>query len=147
MCGSQQKHDSIQAQIYRQPQLAGLPPTYSKKQTEYALYRDGSMYVVPDIFLAYDRYNAFIEVKSSPNSKLYSKGMKQLERILNWHQERGYDEPHMRIVMPQKPHYKKIQDAARDLMWYQLGDTFSTPRYVESTIPKKSSRIGSPLLY
>lgn len=126
------KHDWLQDKIYTHPEIARISPdSIISKSKEKALLYKGHLYVVPDLYFLTSTSEELIEVKSDNSEFLYTKGMRQLEKILKWHEIHDLDVPISRLVMPSYSKGKSSEwiDLLYDLKYYELGDSFKSPRY------------------
>lgn len=128
MAGSLRKHDWLVDKICVNPCLIGLEPRLIQaKSKHYLLIDDGRVVTAPDVSFKYSHNVHFVEVKSDPNAALYSKGMKQLEKIINWCEVRGVCSYDVSLVMPHANRYSSWKDMLDELDIYKMGDSFKSP--------------------
>lgn len=130
MAGSEAKHTWLQKRIYERPDIVGIDESsLISKATEYAMYRCGHIFVCPDIYLLTNQGHHFLEVKSGSSQFLFSKGMSQLEKILQCAGDMGIDDADARLVMPRADYQgsKYWVDMLNNLTEYRAGDSYIPP--------------------
>lgn len=120
MAGNQRKHDWLVDKVRHTPDAVNIDAeSVLSSADEYALLYRGHYYVVPDVYFDTEYGAHYVEVKSGNTPRLYSKGMYQLERILEWHEMHGRPTPDVRLAMPRRPDYKRWLDMLYDLDTYR----------------------------
>ena len=87
--GNEILHDKLVTSLLQNPYkyLDFVEDDILCKSTEFEMYRDGRLYVVPDLFIQTKYGHHFFEVKSANNPNRKQKAEKQMERVDDWLQE------------------------------------------------------------
>lgn len=119
------KHDWLVNKIYYSPNLVGVDSEQViARAQDYELLYKGHSLTIPDIYFILPDSAEYVEVKSQHNQYLYSKGMRQLEKVLDWHVKSGLAVPNAQMVMPREHRTKYWIDMLDNLVSYKPGEWF-----------------------